>query len=532
MTSQELNLAVTPEQAADEVALRKIISDALGNSAKDFQSYRLLRRSIDARNRQVKINLRIEVIFGEDVPIIKEPSISFQKVNQVAPVLIIGAGPAGLFAALRLLEAGIKPIIIERGKTVRDRRRDLAELNRDHIVNPDSNYCFGEGGAGTYSDGKLYTRSTKRGDTEKILQLFVQHGANEDILIDAHPHIGTNKLPEIIENIRSTILEYGGEILFNTRLKDIVIENDQVKSVVTTSIITGEEKEFVTQQLLLATGHSARDIFHLLNDKKILIEAKPFAMGVRVEHPQSLIDKVQYHCETDSEMINKRKLLPASSYNFVHQSNGRGVYSFCMCPGGIIAPCATAMGEVVVNGWSPSKRNNPFANSGVVVSIELEDLLPYSQSGNLSGLAYQQTLEKMACEAGGGTQVAPAQRLVDFVNEKLSSTLPVSSYQPGIKSAPLHELLPAAISARLQEGFIAFGKKMKGYFTNDAVIHGVESRTSSPVRIPRDRITMEHPQIKGLYPVGEGAGFAGGIVSAAIDGQNAAECIATKMGKV
>ncbi|MGB3074842.1 MAG: FAD-binding protein, partial [Chitinophagales bacterium] len=327
------------------------------------------------------------------------------------------------------------------------------------------------------------------------------------------------------------ILEHGGEIHFNTRLKDSVIENDKVRSVITTSIITGEEKEFVTQQLLLATGHSARDIFQLLNDKNILIETKPFAMGVRVEHPQSLIDKVQYHCETESEMINKRKLLPASSYNFVHQSDGRGVYSFCMCPGGIIAPCATAMGEVVVNGWSPSKRNNPFANSGVVVSVELEDLSPYSQAGNLSGIAYQQTLEKMACDAGGGTQAAPAQRLVDFVNGKLSATLPVTSYQPGIKSAPLHELLPAAISARLQEGFIAFGKKMKGYFTNDAVIHGVESRTSSPVRIPRDKITMEHPQVKGLYPVGEGAGFAGGIVSAAIDGQNAAACVAAIIGK-
>lgn len=529
--TQEINLAVSPEQAADREALKRIIVSSLGKSANNFNDFRILRRSIDARNKHVKINLRLELFFGIDVPAIKLPFVFFQPVAPVVPVVIIGAGPAGLFAALRLLQSGIKPIIIERGKTVRDRRRDLALLNREHIVNPDSNYCFGEGGAGTYSDGKLYTRSTKRGDVDKVLQLLVQHGAGEEILIDAHPHIGTNKLPEIIENIRDTILKHGGEIHFNTRLKDIVIENDCIKSIITTSVESGEENEIVAKELVLATGHSARDIFQLLHDKNILIEAKPFAMGVRVEHPQELIDSIQYHCDSSEEAKIKRKLLPASSYSFVHQSDGRGVYSFCMCPGGIIAPCATAMGEVVVNGWSPSKRNNPFANSGVVVSIEQEDLVPFSNSGSLAGLVFQREVEQMACNAGGGNQTAPAQRLVDFVNAKISSSLPPTSYQPGIKSAPLHTLLPAAISARLQDGFIAFGKKMKGYFTNEAVIHGVESRTSSPVRIPRDKITMEHPQVKGLYPVGEGAGFAGGIVSAAIDGQNAAACIALKSGK-
>ncbi|MEO6166952.1 MAG: FAD-dependent protein [Chitinophagales bacterium] len=531
MMTQEINLAVTPEQAVDDETLKRLIISSLGKSSSHFNSFRILRRSIDARNRNIKINLRLQLFFGAVIPVISNPSILFQQVAATHSVVIVGAGPAGLFAALRLLEDGIKPIIIERGKTVRDRRRDLAALNRNHLVNPDSNYCFGEGGAGTYSDGKLYTRSTKRGDVEKILQLLVQHGAGVEIMIDAHPHIGTNKLPQIIERIRGTILEYGGEIYFNTRLKDIVIENGSIRSIATASVESGEEKEIITEQVILATGHSARDIFHLLHDKNILIEPKPFAMGVRVEHPQSLIDWMQYHCDTVEQVKIKRKLLPASSYSFVHQSEGRGVYSFCMCPGGIIAPCATAMGEVVVNGWSPSKRNNPFANSGVVVSIELEDLVSFNRFGNLAGLNYQRSLEQMACNTAGGTQTAPAQRLVDFVNGKISSSLPDTSYQPGIISAPLHELLPPSISTRLQEGFAAFGEKMKGYFTNEAVVHGVESRTSSPVRIPRDKTTMEHPQVSGLYPVGEGAGFAGGIISAAIDGQNAAACIALKAGK-
>ena len=526
---QELNLSLTPPQAGDETALKKNILDTLGKDAKNFCSYRVVRRSIDARSRTIRINLKIEVFFGEEVPLPVIPPIHFYHTDSEKAVIIIGAGPAGLFAALCLLESGIKPIIIERGKTVRERRRDIAMLNKEHIVNPDSNYCFGEGGAGTYSDGKLYTRSTKRGDVHKVLQLLVQHGAGEEILIDAHPHIGTNKLPQIIESIRQTILSCGGEIRFETRLKDLVVKENQVKGIITQSVTSGDETEVETEQVILATGHSARDIFELLFRKNILISTKPFAMGVRVEHPQELIDGIQYHCHNKKEVTEQRKFLPAASYSLVHQVNGRGVYSFCMCPGGIIAPCATSPGEIVVNGWSPSKRNNPFANSGIVVGIELEDLKKFSAYKELAGLHYQKSIERMAFEAGGKTQSAPAQRLIDFVNRKFSSTLPLSSYQPGIKSAPLHELLPKEIASRLREGFKAFGQKMNGYFTNEAVIHGVESRTSSPVRIPRDKETLEHPQIRGFYPVGEGAGYAGGIVSAAIDGQNAASQVAKKL---
>lgn len=528
---QVIHLAVSPEEAADEALLRKRILKALSKSDRVLSSFTILRRSIDARNRNIKINLQIEVYFEGERPPAGPVSIVFQKVKAEPSVVIVGAGPAGLFAALELLRAGIKPIILERGKPVRERRRDLAQLNRSGIVNPDSNYCFGEGGAGTYSDGKLYTRSTKRGDVLQVLHLLVQHGAGQEITVEAHPHIGTNKLPQIIENIRNTILNSGGEIHFNTRLKDLVIVDGRIRSVIAASVVNNQDAELLTDHLILATGHSARDIFHLLHDRNIMLECKPFAMGVRVEHPQHLIDKAQYHCLTDAEVSQKRNLLPAASYSFVHQSRGRGVFSFCMCPGGIIAPCATAPGEVVLNGWSPSKRNNPFANSGIVVAVEREDLKPYEHAGNLAGLAYQKQLEVMAFESGGGDLSAPAQRLVDFVNGKISASLSASSYQPGIQSAPLHELLPAGIAQRLQDGFNAFGRKMKGYLTNEAVVHGVESRTSSPVRIPRHRISYEHPQVKGLYPAGEGAGYAGGIISAALDGQNAATQIAMKMGK-
>jgi len=535
---QEMNLSLAPQQANDDALLTNIILRTLGKRAVDFRGYQIVRRSIDARSSNVRINLKLEIFLGEEIPLEKFPPFYFHQTSSSKSVVIVGAGPAGLFAALRLLEAGIKPIIVERGKNVRERRRDIAVLNKKHIVNPDSNYCFGEGGAGTFSDGKLYTRSTKRGDVQRVLQLLVQHGAGEEILIDAHPHIGTNKLPRIIENIRETILSHGGEVHFEARLKEILLEENQVKGIITHSIYDdGSEKEFATENLILATGHSARDIFELLQRKNILLEAKPFAMGVRVEHPQELIDSVQYHCRNKIEVAEKRKFLPAASYSLVHQVNGRGVYSFCMCPGGIIAPCATSQEEIVVNGWSPSKRNNPFANSGVVVAIELKDLhvknysgKNYSSSGIFAGLEYQKALEHMAFEAGGKSQTAPAQRLSDFVNGKFSSALPETSYEPGIKSAALHELLPKEISSRLQEAFKAFGKKMHGYLTNDAVIHGVESRTSSPIRIPRDKETMEHPQMKGLYTVGEGAGYAGGIVSAAIDGQNAAEKVAQKLG--
>jgi uncharacterized protein len=525
---QELNLVVSPPEAGNEDLLRDVVAQHLNINPSRITSVKVLRRSIDARSRQIKINVKAEVYIDDQPPSSSPLLPSYPDVSNASCVLIAGAGPAGLFAALRLIELGVKPVILERGKDVKSRRRDLAAINKQHIVNPDSNYCFGEGGAGTYSDGKLYTRSTKRGDVMRILQNFVAHGASEEILVEAHPHIGTNKLPKIIVAMRESILKSGGEIHFNTRVTDILVANDRIKGVLTENTATGGQREFASSALILATGHSSRDIFELLNNKSILIEGKQFAMGVRVEHPQSLIDCIQYHCRSIEDVELKRAYLPASSYSLVHQAQGRGVYSFCMCPGGIIAPCATSPGEVVTNGWSPSKRNNPYANSGIVVSVEPEDYRRFASHGPLAGLRYQQELEHMAFTAGGRTQTAPAQRLVDFVNNRLSNDLPGTSYQPGILSAPLHDLLPPAIGLRLQEGFKAFGQKMRGYLTNEAVIHGVESRTSSPVRIPRDNQTLQHPQVEGLYPCGEGAGYAGGIVSAAIDGERCAEaCAAT-----
>jgi uncharacterized FAD-dependent dehydrogenase len=524
----ELNLVVSPVDAANEGTLKSIAAKQLAIPVANISFLKILKRSIDARSRNIKINLRIEVYTGSTTPLITDYRINYPDVSLHKPVIVIGAGPAGLFAALQLIENGRKPIVLERGKDVKSRRRDLAAINKEHIVNMHSNYCFGEGGAGTYSDGKLYTRSTKRGDITKVLETFVAHGADETILIEAHPHIGTNKLPKIIEAMRQTILDCGGEVHFHTYVTDLLITDHSIKGVHCTNLETTTTTEFIADSVILATGHSARDIFELLHAKKISIEGKTFAMGVRVEHPQALIDSLQYHC-TLKEVQKQRDYLPAAAYSMVHQALGRGVYSFCMCPGGIIAPCATAPGEVVTNGWSPSKRNNPFANSGIVVTIEPEDYQKYSAFGPLAGLHYQRALEQMAWIAGGKTQTAPAQRLHDFVLNKFSSDLPPASYQPGIKSAPLHELLPAEIGKRLQIGFAEFGKKMRGYLSNDAVIVGVESRTSSPIRIPRDPQTLQHPQIKGLYPCGEGAGYAGGIVSAAIDGQKCAAAITGKL---
>ena len=471
----------------------------------------ILKRSIDARQKKVKINLKVLVYLQEDFQEKEIHLPEYKDVSKAEEIIIIGAGPAGLFAALRCIELGKKPILIERGKDVRARRRDLKKLNIEHVVDEDSNYCFGEGGAGTYSDGKLYTRSKKRGDVNRILELLVAFGATDQILVDAHPHIGTNKLPAIIQEVTKTILEHGGEVLFESRVVDLILGDQEIKGV---ELLDG--KKIPAKKVILATGHSARDVFNLLYRKKILIEAKPFALGVRVEHPQALIDKIQYHTDDRGEF------LPPSSYSIVKQVRGRGVYSFCMCPGGIIAPCATAPGEIVTNGWSPSKRDQATANSGIVVEVRPENYKAFGDSP-LAALRFQQEVEQKAWVAGGKSQAAPAQRLVDFCNGKLSSDLPYSSYKPGIASVELGNVLPDFIYKSLQEGFGQFGKSMRGYYTNEAVVHATESRTSSPVRIPRDRATLEHVQIKGLYPCGEGAGYAGGIISAAIDGEKCAE---------
>ncbi|MBA3683268.1 MAG: FAD-binding protein [Bacteroidetes bacterium] len=517
----KVQLKVSPQTAVNEQLLKEEVKHQLQIKENSTLFIKILKRSIDARSRKIEINLTVLAAIDEALPT-EQIDVNYTDVSSSTKSChIIGSGPAGLFAALRCLELGIQPIVIERGKNIKDRRRDLAAINKEQIVNPESNYCFGEGGAGTYSDGKLYTRSNKRGDIDKILKAFVYHGATEEILIDAHPHIGTNKLPQLIEKIRETILKFGGEIRFNTKLTDLKTEKDVIRSIRVLSEV-GEE-EIPIQKLILATGHSARDIYELLNSKNILLEAKPFALGVRAEHPQELIDKIQYHCGNPQEVIEKRDFLPAASYSMVHQVKGRGVYSFCMCPGGIIAPCATAQQEVVTNGWSPSKRNNPFANSGIVVGLELSDFDAYKSFGPLAGLEFQKQLEKTAWSFGGKTQTAPAQRLVDFTNGKFSSNLPDCSYQPGLKSVDMQQVLGKLISPALKEGFKAFGGKMRGYLTNEALIVGVESRTSTPVRIPRDKDLLHHPQLKNLFPCGEGAGYAGGIVSAAMDGERCAD---------
>ncbi|MFT3683147.1 MAG: FAD-binding protein [Ferruginibacter sp.] len=522
---QKLSLKLLPQDAANEAAIKKGIANTTGKKAAAVTGFHIQKRSIDARGKTIWINLTVNAFIDEPFQERNIQQFYFKDVsNADKKVIIVGAGPAGLFAALQLMEQGIQPIILERGKDVRARRRDLASLNKEGIVNTESNYCFGEGGAGTYSDGKLYTRSNKRGDIDRILNLFVHFGAEEKILYESHPHIGTNKLPHIITAMRQAINDYGGQFLFNKKLVDFVVENDVLKKV-----ITADGDSFAADAVILATGHSARDIFELLHQKKILIEAKPFALGVRVEHPQHLIDSVQYHCDTRGEF------LPPASYSLVQQVNERGVFSFCMCPGGIIAPAATSPGELVVNGWSPSKRNNPFANSGMVVTVNEEDAVrEFRKFRSVEGLEknplllmyFQQMVEQKCFEAGGGGFAAPAQRMVDFSSGKSSGSLPECSYQPGLNPAELKDVLPSFIYHALAKGFIAFGKKMKGYYTNDAVVVATESRTSSPVRIPRDSETLTHPQIKNLYPCGEGAGYAGGIVSAAMDGERVAKQIA------
>lgn len=523
-----INFKVSPALAADQFTLRKEIAAQIGINDEQINGYHILKESIDARSSFPNLVISAEVYVNEPFYPRKKKIFNRQNISGSKHiVLIAGAGPAGLFAALRLIELGIKPIIVERGKDVRSRRRDLARLNRDGLLNPESNYCFGEGGAGTYSDGKLYTRSKKRGDLLRILEIFHSFGADENILYRAHPHIGTNHLPKIIAAMREEILQCGGEIHFETKLTDFIISNGRLQGVQINNrdIIKGDA-------FILATGHSARDIFQLLHRKKIEIESKPFALGVRIEHPQQLIDSIQYHCQL------RDPFLPPAAYNLVEQVKGKGVFSFCMCPGGIIAPASTDQNELVVNGWSPSKRNNPFANSGMVVAVEQKDAWLWMKKQNrlftendpLLLMAFQQQVENVAYEAGGGNFKAPAQRVVDFFERKISGSLPENSYVPGLTSSLLQNVLPDFIEDRLRIALQAFGKKKKGYFTNEAIVVATESRTSSPVRIPRDSVTLQHPQISELYPCGEGAGYAGGIVSAAMDGEKVAEAIAVSFG--
>lgn len=543
---KKISLRLLPSEAVNETIVKQYIARMEAVNTADISGYTILKQSIDARGKQSWINLTLQAFIKEPYQQRELADFHFRDVSKASKkVIVIGAGPAGLFAALKLIESGIKPIILERGKDVRARRRDLAVLNKEGEVNPESNYCFGEGGAGTYSDGKLYTRSSKRGDVNRILNLFVHFGAEEKILYESHPHIGTNKLPGIITAMRKQLTGSGAEVLFEKKVTDFIITDGIV-----TGVKTNDGDTFESNAVILATGHSARDIFTLLHSKKILIEAKPFALGVRVEHPQALIDSAQYHLTPSPSVIASKakqqggsardSFLPPASYSLVQQVDGKGVFSFCMCPGGIIAPAATSAGELVVNGWSPSKRNNPYANSGIVVQVENHDLKEYKKyrdfeditgqppnvlTTELGMMYFQQYVERKAFHAGGGKFVAPAQRLIDFTTNKISPSLPPCSYLPGLHSVALKEVLPAFIHTSLQQGFKEFGKKLKGYFTNEAVVVATESRTSSPVRIPRDADTLQHPQLKNLYPCAEGAGYAGGIVSAAMDGERVASCI-------
>lgn len=511
---QEINLSLSPKQASDELFFKPILAEKLHVDQARIKLINVRRKSIDARQRTIRVNLAVDV-FVDELPEPEKIEFRYDLVDQKPSVIIVGAGPAGLFAALRLIELGFKPLIFERGKNVSERKRDIARIHREHIVNPDSNYGFGEGGAGTFSDGKLFTRSKKRGNIRKILEVFYANGALPEILIDVHPHIGTNMLPGIITNIRNKVLQAGGEIHFNSRVVDLVIKDNRCSGIVLAGGLTVE-----AEAVILATGHSAREMYELFYQKGILLEAKTFAMGVRAEHPQTLIDTIQYN------QPFRGPYLPPASYSFVEQVNQRGVYSFCMCPGGIIVPAATAPGEMVVNGMSPTRRNTRFANSGMVVEIRPEDLKEYQHLGVFAGLEFQREVERLCFELNGNTQFGPAQRMADFVNNRFSQRLPESSYHPGLVSAPLHEKLPSGIRTRLQEAFKMINRKAHGYLTNEAVVVGVESRTSSPIRVPRREDTLEHVSVSGLYPCGEGAGYAGGIVSSAMDGVRCAEMFA------
>lgn len=534
---QTLSVRVVPRTACEESELRRYVAQQLAIDARTIKDLRIRRRSIDARQRQIMVNLTVDVYINETAPALDFPPIAYPDVSQARPVIVVGAGPGGLFAALRLIELGLRPIVLERGKDVHERRKDIAAISRHHTINSESNYSFGEGGAGAFSDGKLYTRSKKRGNVERILQVFCQHGASTNILVDAHPHIGTDRLPRVIESMRKQIITSGGEVHFQTRVDALLQQTGKICGVRTQN---GREWE---GPVILATGHSARDVYRYLYHSGIRVEAKGIAVGVRLEHPSSLIDSIQYHSRQ-----GRGRWLPAAEYSYVAQSEGRGVYSFCMCPGGFVVPAASGPEQVVVNGMSPSNRGSAWSNSGMVVETRPEDLdgelhpfmveamadeafrashSDFDESSNPLRLMYfQEALERACWLQGGRSQMAPAQRMADFVNRRLSFDLPKSSYSPGLVSSPLHFWLPDFVSRRLRDGFNQFGRRSRGFLTNEAIIIGVETRTSSPVRIVRHPEALCHPDWVGLYPCGEGAGYAGGIVSAAIDGERCADAVA------
>ena len=524
--TQEIQLRILPQEAFDEESILDYIERDKGVRP---TAVRVLRRSIDARQHTVYVNLTVRLFFGEEPPLLDFPPIEYHDVSDAPRVIVVGAGPGGLFAALRLIELGLHPIVVERGKDVHSRKRDLALIRTEQRVNPESNYSFGEGGAGAFSDGKLYTRSKKRGNGEKILQVFVQHGANPNILSDAHPHIGTDRLPRVIENMRETILRCGGEVFFERKMTSILLQGDKAVGITAEDVRTGDSSTFLAQGVILATGHSARDVYRWLHANGIELERKGLAVGVRLEHPAKLIDQIQYHSRA-----GRGKWLPAAEYAYVQQVQGRGVYSFCMCPGGVVVPAASGEEQIVVNGMSPSHRGGAWSNSGMVVEIRPEDLstlLPEKENDVLGMMSLQEELERQCWLQGNRQQTAPAQRMTDFVNGRLSADVAPSSYSPGLVASPLHFWLPSFVTDRLREAFRTWGRQKRGFLTEEATVIAVETRTSSPVRILREADTLQHVRIRGLFPCGEGAGYAGGIVSAGVDGERCAESCALYLGK-
>lgn len=519
---QEYQIRILPEQAANEEGIKRYLAKEKGLDVRTLNKVRVLKRSIDARQRTIFVNLKVRAYINEMPQDDQYVHTEYPDVSSCPRVIVVGEGPGGLFASLRLIELGYRPVVLERGKDVRERKKDLSNITKTQKVDSESNYCFGEGGAGAYSDGKLYTRSKKRGSVDKILNVFCQHGANTNILADAHPHIGTDKLPRVIENMRNTIINCGGEVHFQTKMTRFILEGDRVIGVEAVNLVTGAEENY-RGPVILATGHSARDVYRYLASSKIEIEAKGIAVGVRLEHPSQLIDQIQYHNRN-----GRGKYLPAAEYSFVTQVDGRGVYSFCMCPGGFVIPAATGPEQLVVNGMSPSNRGTAWSNSGMVVETHPEDVVQSEEElkDPLSMMYFQERVEKLCWQQANMKQTAPAQRMADFVNNRLSYDLPKSSYAPGIISSPLHFWMPSFVSKRLQEGFKTFGKNAHGFLTNEATLIAMETRTSSPVRIVRDRETLMHVRIQGLFPCGEGAGYAGGIVSAGVDGERCAEMCA------